>query len=288
MTTKVGYAILTIFDLFIAGYILLEIFAGGPATPFLQLKIAITPDKTLQNVSCDGGYRWKVLETQKLFLGNLFETGQPSKIYAVRYLELTSSGSVLTTMTSGSIFDVIRDDQFPTGEAFTRAYLYYSPKVISDSSWHGIIKVPSSKISEQNFDSIVQCLSKNRAALENAFDEGQGALAIGSIMRVDDTVSRDYYVHAPEFVCTDGRHARTYNYILDILPVGEKWEDIPGKADWGTIGYDGKVYKMHGNIGIDTSYGQAELPNVQCTNNEGTTVQDYLASIPTRITVLNN
>lgn len=281
---KIGLVVVAIY--FVADMFLFT----GFRDPFLRIQTVFSSDKIIQEFSCDIGYSWRIVEKDKVARGNMFELGRSSSLQKYRVLQLISRGSTIAEMGSN---DVASADEFPTGESFTKAFVFGNDSIYTGREdrlalqWQ--LKIPSDKISESDFENVAHCLNDNINTLEKQLNYGHSYFyPIGWMIRVDNSVKKDAYSNAPAFECSDGQMAITWGYYLRFVSAENKNQSglSSRPSDTiGVIGTDGKVYK--GALRIDMTLPEVTIPAVQCVNSNGQFLQSFLASIPNRIVILN-
>ena len=269
----------------IIGYHILNMLLfTGFSDPFLRIEVLLSQDEIIAQKECGNGYNWKVVETDRVRTGNLFAGNTPSEIISYRHFILSSNEEVLVDQSiyssSGQYLSGV--NSFPAGESFTRMFIYGKDYFSATSENNLAIALNSRKISPEKFDELSICLLKDRTNIEQslgtAFDRPS---RLGWLMRLDDSI-RSQTERGPEFTCNDGQKL----VISKGVYLQYEGEGSSLSRRIGIVKSDGKVYDWKASQSSDNQK-TVDLPKESCKSNNGQTLENFLISIPERITILD-
>ena len=223
------------------------------------------PTVTLATHPCGTStYAWIVIEKSVAVAGNRLELGTGAHIEKQRFANLvdTTTGNTITTLEYGLGYAY----NLPAGGPFVHVYIINFPLAGLNNHYTLDTVIPNTAMDEKTFDTVARCLAVNAPAIKTTVDS-RNDIVVGWIALTDASLAQDETHTVTYFTCTD-QHGLSVNDNVNDQRVG-------GPGLIGEIGIDGKTAFFHG----------ATLPS-GCKNSEGVSLDDFLTSIPQRISVL--
>lgn len=227
------------------------------------------PHMTLATYPCAGStYAWQVTEQGAAAVENPKGLSGAEEQTSANLVD-TTSGKIVTTLEAelGNTID------FPIGGPFVSAYVIHAPlSGQTDANALSAI-IPGSEMDEQSFGLVAECLAAHASPIEtevNSNPENGGYVyKVGWLALGDSSLAQSGAPATTQFICQN----------QDILAVTEQIVDQGASHNaetiLGEIGSDGKI----------RMYANETIPN-GCKDSEGVSLDDFLASIPQRVTVL--
>jgi|TARA_Y100000031_G_scaffold91926_1_gene100934 hypothetical protein len=280
------------------------LFGGNFIYLFLKIKVIMSSDKEVASFDCNNVYQWKINHYDVALGGPGSELGTTARIIQKRELILFKGKNKILSMKP---FE--KGIGFPTGSVFLRSFIFGSeviPSYQAENELFYYLQVYTSEINEDEFEEISICLNKNSDQIEEELDEvnegyydGNGnykKIKIGWSILMEGSIKERFDNYGAEFSCEGGGRAvteRRYLKFFDVPTIKLNSAYLSYGANVVLIGVDGKTYELTEREikGFDdiflTNRSNVQLSQVSCTNSNGKTLAEFLASIPDRIVVLS-